>query len=165
MTSNSHATPPSLRSTRSHRRSGRHGSRERKSHNRRKSAPRDEPVEYVYGAPEEKKRSSRVIVTETRRLGRDKESSEEEEEHATQSDPVKEKRKVKVIYVSAEEATTLKHKERSSRTSRESSERPRRSEESVHRSRSHRSHRGSVSGAPHSPPKRFAILNMGSGKS
>jgi hypothetical protein len=104
-------------------------------------------------------------VTETRRLGRDGESSEEEEKRATESEPIREKRRVKVIYVSAEEAKALKHKERSSKTTRGSSDRPRHSEESVHRSRSHRSRRQSVSEVPSSPPKRFATLNMASGKS
>ncbi|KAE9370971.1 hypothetical protein N431DRAFT_546657 [Stipitochalara longipes BDJ] len=145
------ATLPSSRSTTGRERRHRHESPERKSHRGRKSAPRDEPAEYVYRAPEEKKRSSRVIVTETRRLGRDGETSEEEEERAT---PVREKRKVKVIYISAEEAKALKHKERSSRSTREPSERPRQSEESIHRSRSHRSRRPSVSEEPLSPPKR-----------
>jgi hypothetical protein len=161
MTSASHATLPSRRSTTSHRRRNhRHESPERKSRSRTKSARREEPATYVYGAPEEK-RSSHIIVTETRRLGRDGESTEEEEERATQSDPVREERKVKVIYVSAGEAKPLKHKERSSRTTRESSERPRHSEESVHRSRAHRSRQNSVSEEPLSPPKRFAIANIG----
>ncbi|PMD46782.1 hypothetical protein L207DRAFT_629273 [Hyaloscypha variabilis F] len=147
-------TLPSSRSTMSRRGRHHHESPERKSHRGRKSAPRDEPVEYVYRAPEEKKRSSRVIVTETRRLGRDGESSEEEEEGATQPEPAREKRKVKVIYVSAEEARALKHKERTSRSTREPSERPRPSDESLHRSASHRSRRLPVSEEPLSPPKR-----------
>jgi hypothetical protein len=160
MTSASHAMLPSSRSTPSHRRRGhRHESPERVSHSRRKSGPREEPTTYVYGTPKDKKRSSRIIVTETRRLGRDGESTEEEEERATKSEPVKEKR-VKVIYVSAAEAKTLKHKERSSRTTKELSERPRHSEESVHRSRAHRSRQNSVSQAPPSPPKRFAFCKI-----
>jgi len=158
-------TLPSSRSTMSRRGRHHHESPERKSHRGRKSAPRDEPVEYVYRAPEEKKRSSRVIVTETRRLGRDGESSEEEEEGATQPEPAREKRKVKVIYVSAEEARALKHKERTSRSTREPSERPRPSDESLHRSASHRSRRLPVSEEPLSPPKRFGILEIGSGNS
>jgi hypothetical protein len=159
MTSASHATLPGSRSTQSHRRRHRHESPERASHSRRKSGSREEPAEYVYGAPEDKKRPSRIIVTETRRLGRDGESTEEEEERATKSEPVKEK-VVKVIYVSAAEAKTLKHKERSLRTSKELSEHPRHSEESVHRSRAHRSRQNSVSQAPPSPPKRFAICKI-----
>jgi hypothetical protein len=167
MTSASHATLPSIRSTTSHRRrSHRHGSPENKSHSRRETTPKEEPAEYVYRAPEEKKRSSRIIVTETRRLGRDGESTDDdEEERAAQSDPVREKRKTKVIYVSAEDSKALKHKERYSRTSRESSDRPRHSEESIHRGRSHRSRRNSVAEAPSSPPKRFATMDLTGSKS
>jgi len=167
MTSVSHATLPSIRTTTSHRRRrSRHRSPERKHHSRKKSAPKDESATYVYGAPEGKTRSSRVIVTETRKLGRDGESSESEEERATQSDPVKEKtRKVKIVYVTPEEARSLKDKERRSRTTRESSDRPRGSGESIRRSRAHGSRRKSVSEAPPSPPKRYAIVNMHSGKS
>jgi hypothetical protein len=166
MTSASHATLPSIRTTISHRRKrSRHRSPERKHHSRKKSAPKDESATNVYGAPEGRRRSSRVIVTETRKLGRDGESSGLEEERVTQSNPVKEKpRKVKVVYVTPEEARSLRDKERRSRTTRESSDRPRGSGESIRRSRAHGSRQKSVSEAP-SPPKRYAIVNMHSGKS
>jgi hypothetical protein len=167
MTSPSHATLPSIRTTTSHRRRrDRHRSPERKHRGRKNSAPKDEPAKYVYGSPEGRTRSSRVIVTETRKLGRDGESSESEEERATQSDPVQEKtRKVKIVYVTAEAARSLKDKERRSRTTRESSDRPRGSGESIRRSRAHDSHRKSVTEAPPSPPKRYAIVNKPGGKS
>jgi hypothetical protein len=168
MTSASHATLPSIRSAASHRRrKDRHRSPERKHHNRRQSTVKEEPATYVYGAPEGRTRPSRILATETRKLGRDGESTESQGgERSTQSEPVKEKtRKVKVVYVTAEEARALENKERKPRTSRESSNRPRDSGESVHRSRAHRSRRKSVSEAPPSPLKRYAPISIGSSKS
>jgi hypothetical protein len=161
MTSASHAKLPSIRSTTSHRRRrDHHGSPERKHHSRKKSTVKDESATYVYGAPEGKTRSSRVIVTETRKLGRDGESpNEEEEEHVTQSEPVKPQRKVKVVYVTAEEARVSKNKERRPRASRQQEDRPRDLGESVHRSRAQRSRRQSVPEATPSPPKRYALVD------
>jgi hypothetical protein len=104
MTSRSHTTLPSMRNTTTSRRRRNHRplSPERKSSRRRKSAPKEETT-YVYGAPEGKKRPSRIVVVETRLRGRDRESTEQEEERATQSDSVIGKGKVKkVVYVSGD---------------------------------------------------------------
>lgn len=155
MTSASRAPRESTRSTRGSMRRSHHRERSR---SRRRSAEKEETT-YVYGAPGEKKRSSRIVVTE-RRLGRDGESSEEEEKRATHSDEVKGRGGGRVIYVSAKDGKVLKTEERRESRTREASERPRHSEESIHRSRAPRSRRHSVSEAPRSPPKRFALLNI-----
>jgi transcription elongation GreA/GreB family factor len=163
MTEESIATPPSLRSTPSHRRRSVRDVRpeEKKHRQRRKSNPKeDERTEYVYGPPTGRPKSSRII-SETRKLGRDGETSEEEEERETQSEPEREKRhkekKIRIIYVSKEEAKSLRHQEKRVKPEKGSSERPRDSEESVRRSRTHRSRRNSIAGVPVSPPKRYAL--------
>ena len=162
MTEESIATPPSLRSPPSHRRRSVREVRpeEKKHRQRRKSnAKEDERTEYVYGPPTGRPKSSRII-SETRKLGRDGETSEEEERE-TQSEPEREKRhkekKIRIIYVSKEEAKSLRHKEKRVKPEKESSERPRDPEESVRRSRTHRSRRNSIAGVPVSPPKRYAL--------
>jgi hypothetical protein len=163
MTEESISTPPSLRSTPSHRRRSVREVRpeEKKYRRRRKSnAKEDERTEYVYGPPTERPKTSRITISETRKLGRDGETSESEEERETQSEPVREKRhkekKIRVIYVSKEEAKSLRHKEKRVKPEKESSERPRDPEESVRRSRTHRSRRNSIAEVPASPPKRYA---------
>jgi hypothetical protein len=163
MAEESFATPPSLRSTPSHRRRGDKEVRpEEKKHRRRRksTAKEDEPAEYVYGPPTNRPKSSRITISETRKLGRDGETSESEEEHETKSEPVREKmlkeKKVRIIYVT-KEAKSLKHKEKRAKPEKESSERPRKPEESVRRSRTHRSRRNSIAEAPASPPKRYAL--------
>jgi len=163
MTEETIATPR-LRSTPSHRRRSVREVRpeEKKYRRRRKSSTKeDERTEYVYGPPTGRPKSSRITISETRRLGRDGETSEEEEELEIQSEPVREKRhkekKIRVIYVSKEEAKSLRHKEKRVDPEKESSERPRSSEESVRRSGTHRSRRNSIAGVPASPPKRYAL--------
>lgn len=164
MTEESIATPPSLRSIPSHRR--RRDSQVKpegkKYRSRRKSsAKEDERTEYVYGPPTGRPKSSRIIISETRKLGRDGETSESEEERETQSEPEKEKRhkekKIRVIYVSKEEAKSLRHKEKRVKPEKASSERPRNSEDPVRRSTTHRSRRNSIAEAPASPPKRYVL--------
>jgi hypothetical protein len=163
MTEESIATP-SLRSTPSHRRRSVREVRpeEKKYRGRRKSSTKeDERTEYVYGPPTGRPKSSRITISETRRLGRDGETSESEEERETQSESVRGKRpkekKIRVIYVSKEEAKSLRHKEKRVKPEKESSERPRSSEESVRRSRTQRSRRNSIAEVPASPPKRYAL--------
>jgi len=164
MTEESIATPPSLRSPPSHRRRSVKEVRpeEKKYRTRRKSnAKEDDRTEYVYGPPTGRPKSSRITISETRKLGRDGETSESEEERETQSEPVREKRhkekKIRIVYVSREEAKSLRHKEKRVKPEKESSERPRDSEESVRRSRTHRSRRNSIAEVPASPPKRYVL--------
>jgi hypothetical protein len=157
----------SLRSTPSHRRrSVREVRPEEKKHCRRRksNAKEDERTEYVYGPPTGRPKSSRITISETRKLGRNGETSEDEEERETQSEPVREKRhkekKIRIIYVSKEEAKSLRHKEKRVKPEKESPERPRDSEESVRRSRTHRSRRNSIAEVPVSPPKRYALHHL-----
>jgi hypothetical protein len=162
MTEESIATP-SLRSTPSHRRRSVREVRpeEKKYRRRRKSSTKeDERTDYVYGPPMGRPKSSRITISETRRLGRDGETSEEEERE-TQSEPEREKRhkekNIRVIYVSKEEAKSLRHKEKRVKPEKESSDRPRDPEESVRRSRTQRPRRNSIAEVPASPPKRYAL--------
>jgi hypothetical protein len=160
MTTEFHATiPNSRRSSSQRRRREHHRSPDERRHRRPRDSPgKDEPTDtYVYGPPREKK-ASRVIVSETRVLGRDgDESSESEKEPVRRSRTVREKpkeRKVKVIYVSAkDDVKSAKPRERRIRDSPGRH----RSPESLHRSSTHHSRRKSVPDPPPaSPPKRYA---------
>ena len=159
MTSVSHATLPSLKSASSHRRRKEHrrSTEETKHSRRRKSTSKDESTtRYVYGKPADRSQSSRITISETRRLGRDGESSESEEERATQSEPIVEKpkeRKIRVVYITEE--SKPKHKERRSRAEKVVGDQTRHIEESGSRSRAHESRRKPAAYAPPaSPPSR-----------
>lgn len=160
MTSESYATLPSLKSRSSHRRRKEshrdsEGTRHRR---RRKSTSKDDSATYVYGAPADKSTSSRITISETRALGQDGESSESDDE-STKSEPVKtktRKRKVRVIYVTAEEA---KERERRARADKAPSQRPKESEETIHRSRAQDTRRKSTTDVlPASASRRYNPL-------
>jgi hypothetical protein len=164
MTEGSIATPPGLRSTPSHRRRRDSQVRpeEKKHRGQKKSSTKeDDRAEYVYGPPTGRPKSSRITISETRKLGRDGETSESEEDRDTQSEPVREKghkeKKIRVIYISKEEAKSSRHKEKRVKPEKERSECPRDPEESVRRSRTHRSRRNSIAEVPASPPKRYVL--------
>jgi hypothetical protein len=168
MTSESHATLPSLKSVTSHRR--RHDSRRStvstKQRTKRKSIPKDDSTPtYVYGTPADRSQSSRITTTETRKLGREGESSvsedEDGEEDATHSEPIREKpkkRKIRVIYVDDEEPKSSKPREHRVKLDREIRDRPRDCHESVGRSRAHPTRRKSVvEERLASLPKRYVV--------
>ncbi|CZT53001.1 related to ariadne-2 protein [Rhynchosporium secalis] len=131
------------------RRSKRDGERERDG----------EEAQFVYGAPE--KKEPNVRVSETRRLGRDGDSSEEET--FTRSKTVREKpreKKVKVVYVTKEELKAEKQRPPRVKTVRD--DKLRGDEDSVRRSREHHSRRTSVVEAPlpPSPPRRHTSTRI-----
>ncbi|KAF8862529.1 hypothetical protein BDZ45DRAFT_799021 [Acephala macrosclerotiorum] len=157
MTSESHATLPSHKTSTTHRRRRRHHrdpeDKERRS--QRKPTAKDEAADtYVYGAPTDRPKSSRITVKETRKLGRDGESSESEREHVVRERrerrPGEKEKKIKVIYVTREELKASRHKER-----RIDSDPDRK--DSLERSSTHRSRRHSTVELPYTPdtpPKR-----------
>lgn len=120
MSSESHATIPSSKRSSSHHRRRREHHRspdESKHRRRRESAAKDETGgTYVYEPPRETK-EPQVIVSESRVLGRDGDSSEssDSEKPVRRSRAEREKpkeRKVKVIYVSAkDEVKSVRSKE------------------------------------------------------
>ena len=131
MTSDSHATLTSLKSSSSHRR--RHSSRRStvstrhhtRHHTRRNSTSRDDfTPTYVYGTPADRSQS-RITASETRKLGRDGDPSElevDEETRTTQSDPIEEKsktRKIRIVYKD-EVPNSSKHRERRVKSGEES---------------------------------------------
>jgi hypothetical protein len=159
MPSESHATLPSHKSLSSHRRRRRHqrDSEEKEHRSRRKSTAKDESVDYVYGPPADRPKSSRIVVKETRRLGRVGESSESEEEPIVRSPRERrseeKEKKIKVIYITREQLKSSRHRHTES-----SPELSRGGRDSPKRSSTHRTRR-SVAELPHapdSPPKRYA---------
>ena len=166
MTSESHATLPGLKSTSSHRRrkGPQRSTVSTKHRTRRKSNSNDDSTPtYVYGPSADRSQTSRNTISETRKLGRDEESSaseedEDEENHTTHSGPVREKpkRKIRVVYVKENSLKSTKPKERRVKSYKETRDRPKDSSESVRRSRVHTSRRKSVAEErPVSPPKRY----------
>ena len=160
MSSDSHATLPSLKPASSHRRrKENHRSPEETTHRRRrKSTSKDDSTTtYVYGKPADRSQSSRITISETRRLGRDGESSESEEERPTHSNPVKEEpkqRKIRIVYI--DEESKPRHKERRSRAEKLLVEETRDGGESGHRSRARESRRKSFADVPPaSQPTRY----------
>lgn len=163
MTSESHATLPNHKTSTSHRRRRRHhGDPEDKERtSRRKSTAKDEAADtYVYGAPTDRPKSSRITIKEMRKLGRDGESSESEREHVVRERRERrsgeKEKKIKVIYVTREELKASRHKER-----RVDSDPDRK--DPLKRSSTHRSRRHSAVGllyAPDTPPKRYAPRNL-----
>jgi hypothetical protein len=164
MTSESHATLPSLKSRSTHRRKkDRHhhsGTEERKHRSRRKSTSKVEPT-YVYGSPTERSKPSRTRISETRRLGADGDSTDSDED-STKSEPVRiksQKRKIRIVYVEDQDHKTSRTKERRLRAEREVRDRTRDDEESVHRSRAHVPRRQSaVEIPPASTHRRYVFL-------
>ena len=160
MTSESHATLPSSKSASSHRKRRNHHRRpEEKKHRRRRqsSAKDDITSEYVYGPPGEKSQSSRITVSETRGRGRDEASSESKDDVAVQLEPVKgsRKRRIKIVYITEEEAKAARRRERRERRAKELPDQE--SAEPVHRSSRHHSRRrtSAAETPPASPPKRY----------
>lgn len=163
MTSESHATLPSLKSRSIHRRKkDRHhhsGNEERKHRSRRKSTSKVEPT-YVYGSATERPKPSRTHISETRRLGGDGDSTDSAED-STESEPVRvksTKRKIKIVYVDDQDRKTSRTKERRPRTEREVRDRPRDDEASVHRSRAPVSRRHSAIEVPSASTHRRCVF-------
>ena len=166
MTSESHTTRPSLKSSSTQRRRGDHhrGPEETKHRRRRESLTNDDSAPtYVYGAPADRPKGSRLTLSETRRLGRDGESTESDEENATQPEPVNDKKprakKIRIVYVTKEESKTLKQKERRVKADNEAKDRHHDGDNSIHRSGVRQSRRKSVAEAPSPLPKRFALCH------
>ena len=164
MTSESHATLPSLKSASSHRRRDhRRSTVSTKHRTRRKSTSKgDSTPTYVYGTPADRPQSSRIAISDVRKLSRDGESSEseeDEEDSGIHSEPVREepkKRKIRVVYVKEDGSKSSRPRERRVKSSKEIRERPRSSHESVRRSRAHTTRRKSIAEErPASPPKRY----------
>jgi hypothetical protein len=172
MTSESHATLPSLKSASSHRRKDhRRSTVSTKHRTRRKSTSKgDSTPTYVYGTPADRSQSSRITISEVKKLSRDGESSESEEEDedeedgATHSEPIREKpkkRKIKVIYIKEDDSKSSSTKERRGKSDKEIRDRPRDSHESVRRSKAHTTRRKSIAEErPASPPKRYEQTNF-----
>lgn len=167
MTSESHATLPSQKSSSSHR-SRRKKERDRsadgKSHRRRrKSTLRDASTTYVYENPESKSSKSRIIVEEKKSSSDEESSESEEEEKSTKPESVKErprKRKVKVVYITEEDYHSSKPKERTVKDKKPQDSHQEK-EGSIRRSKTHHSRRKSSAEAPPaSPPKRYDFHDL-----
>ncbi len=165
MIEDSQTVLPSSKSASSHRRrrANPRDVGERRSRRRRKSTAEEETGgTYVYGPPADRPVSSRITISETRRLGRDRESSDSEKRE-TRSEPVREKRpkekKIKIVYVIKEESKPTRSKERRIRDERESTTRPKTPVESIRRSRTHAGRRKSTSELPLTSPRRYVILS------
>ena len=153
MTSESHATIPSLKSGSTHRRRRRHHGSEHTEHRRRRSA---EDSGHVYPSSAERPRSSRVSIPARTKVDRD---GSESEGSSTEEEPVEikpRKRRTKIIYITEEESVLGRPKERKVTADRDIRSPPRVSEESSHRSRTSHSRRKSTANIllP-SPPKRY----------
>ena len=169
MTSESHETLPSLKSASSHRKKDhRRSTVSTKHRTRRKSALKsDSTPTYVYGTPADTSQSSRITISEIRRLGRDDESSESEEEEtgaATHSEPVRQKpkkRKVRVVYIEEDDTKISRPREGRAKSDKDIRDRPRSSHESVRRSRAHTTRRKSIAEEPSaSPSKRYVHMSF-----
>lgn len=169
MTSESHATFPSLKSASSHRRKDhRRSTVSTKHRTRRKSTSKgDSTPTYVYGTPAGRSQSSRITISEIRKLGRDGESTESEEDGenvATHSEPVREKpkkRKIRVVYIKEDDSKSSRPREERTKSDKEIRDRLRSSHESIQRSRAHTTRRKSIAEErPASPPKRYVQTNF-----
>jgi hypothetical protein len=164
MASESHATLPGASSSSGHRRrkDQHRRSEETTRRRRRESTAKDGPA-YVYEGPTDRSQSSHITVSETRRLGRDGESSESDEDAPTQSDPVDtkpRKRKTRVVYVT-EETRSSGIKQRRSKDDQDLV-RTKHVEGYVRKSRVRQSRRGSVAeAASASPPRRYCLRYIG----
>lgn len=154
MTSESHATLPVLKHVSSHgrRKEHRRSVVDTRHRTRVKPSSKDDSTSAcVYGTPAERSQSSRITISESRQLGRDGESSgsetESEKVDAAHSDAMEKprKRKIKIVYVKADDSKPSRPRERRVRPEKELRDRP----------RAHTSRRKSVSEErPASPPKR-----------
>ena len=155
MTSDSHATLPSVKSALSHRR--KHDPRRslvsKKHRTKRKSTSRDDSTPtYVYGDPADRAQASRSTISESRKLSRDAESIDTEEDKveddaATQSEAVREKpntKKIRVVYVERHDSKSPRPSERRVKSDKKSRDRPRDSHESIRSSRVHTTRRKSI---------------------
>ena len=163
MTSDSHTTLPSVKSSSTYRRKKEHHRKSEDSKHRRRRRPSstndDSTATYVYGPPSEKSKPTKIIISETRKLGSEGASSESEDDQDTQSEPVKDKprkRKVRVIYVKRDPSrSSSRHKDRRARSVSAEGPRRRRDEEDyVQRSSVHKSRQRSVAGLPSAPLSR-----------
>ncbi len=164
MASESHATVSNARHSTSGRRRHHHRSPDERRQHRRRDSIKEESTAgtYVYGAPADReKKDSGVIISETRLLGRDEDTSASsgsstEEAPVRRGWTVKEKhreKKPKIVYVT--EVDSIEPIKRKEHRVRESSHRIR-SSEFLRRSSTHHSRRKSVAEVPSSPPpKRF----------
>lgn len=160
MVNDSSATLPSVKKAR--RRERGETKEERQVRKRRERGEVEEGGEYVYGRPgEREKKEPTVRVSETRKLGRDGESSSEEEgEERIPRGSTKERpreKKIKVVYVTREEQQKSRHREKEPRVVKVVRARPNEEASSVHRSSTQRSTRTSVvevTPMPPSPPRR-----------
>ncbi|KAG0650123.1 RING-type E3 ubiquitin transferase itt1 [Hyphodiscus hymeniophilus] len=157
MTSESHTTLASLKSASSHR--TKHDSRRStvstKHRTKRKSTSREEMTPtYVYGTPADISQSSHPTISETRKLGRNGESSDSENEEEERAEKTKEKpkkKKTRVIYIEGEESKSSRHRERRVKSDEEVRDHPRHPHESVRRSRVHTTRRKSIVGEGPAP--------------
>jgi hypothetical protein len=161
MTSESHATLPSLKSTSSQRRKHdpRRSTVSTKRHRKRKSTSKDDSTStYVYGTPADRSPPERRHAQDGEPIEED--DVESERDHSTPSERDEDKprrRKVKVIYVK-EHSSKSKPKLRRVRSDQEMHSRPTDSQKSVRRSRTQTTRRKSVvEERPISLPRRYVL--------
>ena len=151
MTSESHATLPSLKSASSQRRKSvqsRHSGKEETKHRRQKSTSKDD-YPYVYRSSVKNPHASRTSLPKAGDVHGEEESSDSEAD-STQSEPIEAKprrRKIKIVYVDEDVYKSSKHGERRSRTDKDRKGDDRDTDKSVRSSRTH-SRRHSVVDAP-----------------
>ncbi|TAQ86368.1 hypothetical protein B7494_g5330 [Chlorociboria aeruginascens] len=150
MTSESHATLTSSKSTSSHRRRKHRSPKESEHRRRRKSPRRESTTRYVYGAPDVVADAPRITASETRRSGGDGEEDDSSKGDDSQTETIKpRKRRVKVIYVPEEQTRLVYSSRRVREEPGEVLDHPREAG-SIRRSRSHR-HRKFIPELPRSP--------------
>ncbi|KAL3419876.1 IBR domain-containing protein [Phlyctema vagabunda] len=143
--------------SRSRRKKSHHGSVEEKKHRkRRKSRPRE--TDHVYAKPSSRSRSSRITIIETTAAAQEEEPSESEKDVESPAAVVRsepKKRKIRVVYLTEEEARQKDRARRASIHTREKSGKVKEDDETAHRSRAHHSRKKPVVEATSgSPPKR-----------
>jgi len=145
MTSESHATLPSPKSSHRRKRDQHRSPDEKKHRSRRKSTVKEGgTTAYVYGEP------TRSRATPERKSGSDADSSSSDEDAVKVVKP--KERKATVIYVTEEDDRAKRRQERRAKT-REPAERSRETEESPRKTRTHRSRRKSMVESP--PLRRY----------
>lgn len=147
MTSESHATLPSLKSSHRRKRDQHRSPDEKKNHRRRKSIAKEESTTtaYVYGDP-----ATRSRATPERRSGSDADSSSSDENAVKVVKP--KVRKIRVVQATEEEERSKRRQERRAKY-REHTELPRESRESIRRTRTHHTRRKSLVEVP--VPRRY----------
>lgn len=150
MTSESHTTLPSLKSSHRRKRDQHRSPDEKRSHRRRKSIVKEESTTaYVYGDP-----ATRPSATPARRSGSDADSSSSDENAVKVLKP--KVRKIRVVYVTEEEERSKRRQERRAKY-REHTELPRESRESIRKTRTHHTRRKSLVEVP--IPRRYACCS------